>query len=205
MPPAPVPIACLCGAFRGSLASPVAKRVRARCYCDDCQAAARYFEGCRRASLGADSPSFTDDAGGTDVALAWPAEVTLVTPSTLGLFRLSPTGLCRWHATCCATPIANTVGSSRAPFVGVMTSALAQDRVAEWDPPLGIQGRFARGGCPEGVSAKAGVDILAKATRHLALGALRRRHRPHPFFDGQGRPVVDAIVPTLEERLALYR
>src|SRR5262245_8312426 len=138
-----LPLTCACGTWRATLSAPRGSGQRGTCYCDDCQAYARY--------LGRDD--IVDAAGGTEVIQTWPAQMAITAgESELRLLRLSAKGLHRWYASCCRAPIANTFGSARFPFMGLMARRVAEDRRGAltelYGPAIGVQGRFARGGCP---------------------------------------------------------
>ena len=188
----PIPLACRCGALQGRLL-PSALRSHLRCYCDDCQTAAF--------ALG--RPDTLDAHGGSAILQTVPAAVAL-SPGPLALLRLSPKGLLRWHCGACQTPVANTLGNPRLPFVGLALSFIAvepAEREARFGPSVGIQGRFARGGKPAQTHDKAPFSTLWATGGILLRGALTGAHQPSPFFSG-GEPVVAARILTKDERTA---
>jgi Family of unknown function (DUF6151) len=84
------------------------------CYCEDCQAFARFLE----------RPDILDTAGGTDIFC----------------LRLSRKVL-RWYADCCRIPIANTATGPRFPVVALIHSIIdcaadGRSRDALLGPPL---------------------------------------------------------------------
>ena len=84
---------------------------RVTCYCADCQTAAR---------LCPEPDALLGPAGGTDIWQTTPDRLTLVRGAEhLEIRRLSPKGLCRWTATCCETPLFNTLERLGFPFVGL--------------------------------------------------------------------------------------
>jgi hypothetical protein len=193
------PLSCACGALQGELSEPL-RGNRAVCYCDDCQAFARW--------LGRDD--ILDQWGGTDVFQVAPAKVRLTAGlDHLQLVRLSPKGLLRWYAGCCRTPVGNMLSNPRSPFVGLIHTFMdhkkdGAPRDARIGPPVGhIQGRFAVGGCPPHAHPSAGVGVIAKSVWFLLGNAVTGGHRPTPFFDDAGRPVRDARVLTKDERAAV--
>ena len=190
-----LPLSCPCGGLRGSLL-PAPIRLSVTCYCDDCQTYAR--------ALG--PGVWTDPQGGTQIVQTWPAALRLE-PGPLALLRLSPKGLFRWHSACCHAPVANTLGNPRLPFVGVASAFIAltpaQQREA-FGEPVGIQGRFALGGCPPGVHATAPLSTLWNTASLMLRGFFAGAHQPSPFFDpATGQPRVAARVLSREERDAL--
>ena len=111
----PHPIRCRCGTLRGELHRP-ASTMRAVCYCKDCRAWAHV--------LGRES-DMLDAAGGTAIVAAQPSSVRF----TEGVDRLacasfSKRGLLRWYASCCRTPMGNTVRNPKQHFVGLARIAL---------------------------------------------------------------------------------
>ena len=112
------------------------------CYCDDCQAFAHQIG---RADL-------LDPQGGSDIVQLAPAALSFTQGQhhIVGL-RLKPNGLYRWYASCCNTPVGNTL-TPRIPFVGLLAPAFDK---ARWDEAVGepsgaIFGKFAVGEPPPG-------------------------------------------------------
>ena len=164
--------------------------------CDDCQAAAAW--------LG--RTDILDDNGGTTVFQVAPNRVTFEREH-LGLLRLSPKGLYRWYATCCRTPMGNTLGP-RIPFFGVHRAFIAEcDDLPTILGPIRarIQGRYGHGELPPGAHARASVGFILRSMRLIGGFWLRGGARPSPVFDDRGQPYVKATIPPLDEKKALYR
>ncbi len=185
------PLRCRCGALRGSvaLARPVSRVV---CHCRDCQTYAH--------ALG--RPDVLDAKGGTDIVQTSPSLVSFSEGAErLALLRLTPTGLFRWYARCCDTPIGNTAPTWKASYVGLVHSCLdAEGR--------GLDESFG----PVLTAANTDHAKGAVKTRPLGLAVALRRtgavmarallsgsYRRTPFFDGDGVPVVAPRVLTPEE------
>lgn len=102
-----MPFRCDCGSLKGRLETRRSAG-RARCYCRDCQAYARYL-GREQALL--------DGNGGTEIIACVPGGVQFtVGVDRLACVSLGERGLLRWHAQCCRTPIGNTPrGSPQRP------------------------------------------------------------------------------------------
>lgn len=78
------------------------------CYCDDCQAFARFLA----------TPGTMDVHGSTDIFQVPPAKFQITQGlDAIECMRLTDKGMVRWYAGCCRTPIGNTV-SARVPFIG---------------------------------------------------------------------------------------
>jgi hypothetical protein len=179
-----LPLACACGAVRGELELRPGAGQRMVCYCDDCQAYARWLR-----------EGITDDRGGTDLWQTRPSLVRITQGlEQLACVRLTDRGMFRWYARCCRTPVGNTLASPGAPFVGipvVFVDPGARDEAL--GPPFArVQGRFAIGGVPPGVHPSAGVGTLLRSAVFLARSVLAGGHRPSPFRDEHtGAPRVE--------------
>ena len=189
---------CACGALRGRFDATGGVGNRHLCYCDDCQAYARW--------LGRDD--VMNARGGTDIIQTWPARVRLdVAGPPLARMKLSEKGLNRWYAACCRTPVANTMSSARLPFTGLMRQVVDADDAqinAIFGATHGIQGRYAIGGCPPDADASASFGVIARSVSTLARGAWSGAHQPSPFFGADGQPSLPALVLDPEARRALY-
>lgn len=164
---------CRCGEVRGRVAhaSPRTSN-RVVCYCDDCQA---FLHHLGRADL-------LDAHGGTDIIqVALGSVVFDKGADRLAGVRLSPKGLYRWYASCCKTPLGNTVGPVF-PFVGIVAQAFDAPGAVFGEPRGGIMARFALG-TPAGATAGVSVGQLFRALRLAIAWKLRGPVWPNPFFD----------------------
>jgi hypothetical protein len=197
-----VALRCRCGRVRG-VASDVSPDTgnRVVCYCDDCQAFARFLE----------RDDVTNAAGGSDIYQLPPARLRITEGAELlRCLRLSPGGraLFRWYTECCRTPVANTL--PRVAFAG--TSHLFMDHAADGrsrdevlGPPLGhIHTRYARGPVPPEAQARVSFGLIVRSVRTIGGWTLRGLGQPSPFFDAETRePRVTPRVLTPDERAAL--
>lgn len=193
-----LPLRCQCGTVRGVLHNATPRRGdRIRCYCRDCQTYAHHLDQAERV---------LDGHGGTGLFQTTPGGLEITQGrDQLACLRLSPKGPLRWYASCCNTPLANTLATSRIPFVALLQSA--------WDGPaeeilgakeVGVYGSHATGDRSQ-IKAYAAVpaSIMLKVGARLLRGRLRGEHRHSPFFDAStGRPVVTPKVLDREERAA---
>jgi hypothetical protein len=170
-------LSCSCGEVRGLVTSVSPNTVnRVVCYCDDCQA---FLHHLGRAEL-------LDAQGGTDIIQIAPASLSFVQGEEriVGL-RLGPKGLYRWYASCCRTPVGNTVGPA-IPFVGVVAQAFESETQKPdnlFGRPIGrIYGKYAVGSAPEG-STRLSPWLMARAIRMVLGWRMRGRTWPHPFFE----------------------
>ncbi|MGE4606693.1 MAG: DUF6151 family protein [Myxococcota bacterium] len=185
-----VPIRCSCGALRGIVRGVSGQNGnRLVCYCDDCQSFAHF--------LGR-ADEVLDAHGGTDIFQTTPVHIEITEGADrLACMRLTAGGLLRWYADCCKTPIGNTRGSRRVPFVGVVHSCM--DHAADIrfrDEALGavrarINGRFAKGDLAQlSAHQRAPVSML-RVVPMMLFAWLRGESTPSPFFDAAtGKPRV---------------
>lgn len=193
-----VEMRCSCGEVVGLVTNASPQKVnRVVCYCDDCQAFAHQLG---RADL-------LNAKGGTDIVQVAPASLTFVKgQNRIAGLRLSPKGLFRWHATCCNTPIGNTLGPA-IPFVGLVAQTFdGGSRIADdvFGPPIGaILGKYAIGQAPAG-STGINLTVLLRAITKVLGWRLRGRAWPHPFFQPKTRePIYPIKVLSQEQREAL--
>jgi len=193
-----VELSCRCGSVRGRVTDATPRTVnRVVCYCDDCQAFAHHLG---RADL-------LDAHGGSDIVQVAPASITFERGAEriVGL-RLGPKGLYRWYASCCKTPVGNTV-SPAIPFVGIIAHAFegtSGGPDAIFGPPIGaIYGKYAVGTAPEG-STSLNLSLYARAIRMVLGWRLRGRAWPNPFFDrATGMPTRPVTTLSRAERDAV--
>ena len=179
---------CECGAVTGhvAVASPAAGN-HVVCHCADCRASAIH--------LGRPDPGA---AKGTGLWQTTPDCVAVETGAeNLAIQQLSPKGLYRWYASCCNTPMFNTLRAPRLAFVGIPT-----DRLSETAPLGPLIGRaFLKG--QNGKYRHQGFNRIGFRIAKMMLAAnLSGAWRQTPFFDPAGRPTAPAHVLTRDERKA---
>ena len=186
---------CDCGAVQGNVhgVTPVSVN-RCVCYCDDCQAFAEHLH------RGGD---ILDQFGGTKVCQVSPASVRFDNGrDRLACLQLRHNGLLRWYASCCDTPLGNTLRTRQFPMFGIIEHGLhtADDNV-DLETALGpvrlrVSGRYARGGSvPPG--AHPGIPKLGMLrTLGIVLKwRLRGDHAKSPLFDATtGQPLATPTV-----------
>jgi hypothetical protein len=190
---------CRCGRVRG-VASDVSPSTGFRfvCYCQDCQAFARFLE----------RPDVLDPAGGTDIFQMPPGRVKLIAGTdALRCLRFSNKVL-RWYTDCCRTPIANSAARPHFPVIGVVHSFMDPDgrsRDELLGAPLGrIYESSAIGPLPPNAPAPPSLSIFALRASRILGWWLRGLGRPTPFFDDHtNAPLCVPRVLTPSERAAL--
>lgn len=193
-----VGLRCRCGEVRGVVTAVSPRTVnRVVCYCDDCQAFAHQLG---RADL-------LNAKGGSDIVQVAPSTVTFVQRQhRIAGMRLSPKGLYRWYASCCNTPVGNTL-TPTVPFVGIVAQAFEGGAPAIDDtagPPIGaILGKYAVGEPPAG-STRLNLPLILRAISKVLGWKLRGKTWPHPFFKRETRePVYSVTVLSRDQREAL--
>ena len=171
------------------------------CYCEDCQAFARFLG---RADM-------LDHSGGTDIFQMPPARVKLTHGTdAMRCLRLSDKVL-RWYTDCCRTPIANTAADSRFPLTGVIHSfmdheAEGRSRDESLGPPLcRLFERSAHGPLPPNAPPPPSLGVFTRRMSKLFSWWLSGLAHPTPFFDqGTKAPRCVPRVLAPSERAALY-
>jgi len=186
-------IRCACGAVRGVVrgASPSSGN-HLVCHCDDCQAFAHFL---------ARPDQILDAWGGTDIYQTSPAKVAFEAgDERLACMRLRPKGLLRWYASCCRTPIGNTV-SAGLPFVGLIHRCLDDEAGVRGPVRARVFGRFARGDRSQlRAHDRAPLSLVLRFAWLIGQARLRGDQRRSPFFDPRtGEPVAQPRVLTAEE------
>jgi hypothetical protein len=191
-----IEVRCRCGEVKGTVTNPSPESVnRITCYCDDCQAFAHQLG---RADL-------LDAKGGSDIVQVAPAALSF----TRGLdriigVRLKPNGLYRWYASCCNTPVGNTLTPS-VPFVGLFAQTFDTPHLDDvvGAPTGALLGKFAIGEPPAG-STGLNLSVLLRAVARVLGWRLSGRAWPHPFFARDTRaPVYPVTVLSQQRREAL--
>lgn len=197
-----VELGCKCAAVAGRVQAVSAATVnRVICYCADCQT---FLHHLGRAEL-------LDAQGGSDIIQVAPARVSFQRGrQNIAAIRLGPRGPYRFYASCCRTPLGNTVKPSL-PFIGLVFEALVEARdparrEALFGPPRGrIWGSSAIGTPPPGST---GMNLrLFLRTARLILGwKLGGLAAPHPYFEpGSDEPCYPVRLLSKEERAEARR
>ena len=187
-------IQCDCGSFRAELTKfPKNTPGRLVCYCNDCQAFMHYL---KRADL-------LDQNGGTEIIPAYPADIKLISgKENIKCLRLSSSGMYRYYASCCNTPIGNT-DPVRA-WVGIPHRAYTVQDPHFLENTLGpvrasIMGKYAKGTPPPGTPKTLNLKGFAVVMPFILKGAFGKKAKPSPFFEN-GVSITTPRVLTSEER-----
>ena len=188
---------CHCGKLQGELDT-AAVAARAKCYCTDCRAFARFL---------GNEIEILDGAGGTEVAAALPSGLRFTQGlDHLACMSLSPKGIYRWYANCCRTPVGNTPRNPKLPYVGVIRACLDASP-AELDAALGREHIAAH---TKTAYRKVETTPAATAWAVLRIGGkivkarLTGSWKNNPFFvPGSADPVRTPLVISREQRQKL--
>lgn len=187
------PIKCRCGRLQGTLAR-AAPVTRLSCYCRDCQTYAHVL---------GDPDRILDPQGGTEVVATLQQYLTFTAGNeSLVCLSLSPTGILRWYASCCNTPVANTARDPKLSYVGIVHTCLGEPpaRTAAFGPARApIYTKHAKGEVATSTPSifASFVRIIASVLRARMNGTWRRS----PFFPpGSSAPVAAPRVLSLAER-----
>lgn len=188
------PLQCRCGTLRGVVNHPE-KASRGVCYCKDCQAFAHFLGKTR---------DILDEMGGTDVIATLPKYVIFTQGiESLACMSLTGTGILRWYARCCSTPIGNTPRDFKISHVGLVHTCLN-------DPSRTIENSFgpvrmrvntkSAKGKPKTMPISTVTSVL-RFFGSLIRARLDSSYRSTPFFaPDRGTPVVPPKVLTNSER-----
>lgn len=186
--PEPQRFSCDCGQVTGHISAKAVKASnRVVCYCKDCRAAAIH--------LGQPDPA----PGPVDLVQTSPDGIHFESGKEhLALFRFSPNGLMRWYASCCNTPMFNTVPNPKIPFVGVLS-----DTVDDKDKLGKVKTQVYIPKPDGGYTSKGTLTMLIAVTSRILSSRLSGAWKTNPFYDMTTfKPVVDPQVLTKEQRAA---
>lgn len=185
-------VGCKCGSVQLQIDVPRRSAgTRVVCHCRDCQAAANFLGTQDRLAVGA----------GTDIWQTTPDKLRIVKGGEhLGILQLSPKGLYRWRATCCDTPMMNSLRKLTLPFVGIVlgTPDAARDKITGpvFAHAFTASAPPGTGGPSRDVNfARTGLGVVTRM-----IGAyLSGKAKENPILQWADAPV---RVLTLEERKA---
>jgi hypothetical protein len=180
-------LSCHCGKLRGRLTR-VAPETGSLviCYCRDCRAYARH--------LGAHAA--LDGHGGTEIYQTTPDNIEIEQGAEhLAALRLSEKGLIRWYASCCRTPVANTLARPGFAFAGMPVVVFPEPEARDRMGPL-ISAVFTKTSRP----ARSEAARFRRAARRRGADVAppaRAVVRPpgHPVFRRGGPPRRAAACP----------
>ncbi|PCH61699.1 MAG: hypothetical protein COC19_04490 [SAR86 cluster bacterium] len=162
---------------------------RVVCYCASCRNFAKHVNP---------DGHVLNEFGGTEIFQIAPSSMEIQQGlDSIACLRLSEKGLYRWYASCCNTPIGNTV-SLRFPLVGVISSFITRDQGVDSKigPVVGISyEQYATGDLPQSMRiGKSKIAQLFTMIRKMLIWKVQGKHSPSPFYDKQGNPIVEPSI-----------
>ena len=157
--------------------------VRLTCYCESCRAfVERLGKGER-----------LDAAGGSDLLQVAPDGVRIVKGQDhLAWMRLTEKGPLRWYATCCNTPMANTLPTRHVPFASFQVADLSPtEDLPEVSAKVHLKGALAHVEGPHGSPLPMLLALLGRTVMAHVTGKWRK----NPFFDAEGRLIASRKEP----------
>ncbi|WP_305857758.1 DUF6151 family protein [Balneatrix alpica] len=174
-------VKCQCGAVQGRLLKG-APNNRIRCYCSDCQAFARYFDP---------GLQVLDAQGGTEIVQVCQSRLCFDRGlENVAAIRLTNTGMIRWYAQCCQTPIGNVMADPKMSFIGLIHTCLDKSALdKDFGPSVSAFNTQDALGDPKPQSR----GLLRSLLRFMRLVLLSRvfgRYKKSPLFSASGAPIV---------------
>lgn len=176
-----VNLECSCGSVKGQLNVVPGSSFYVHCLCCDCQDFASYLNN---------QEKILDEHGGTELFQTYPVFLKFTEgQDNIGCVQLRDKGLFRWHTTCCNMPLANTMNSSKIPFVGISVKLMKFSNEQEKSETLGpitmkAFGKYAIGDMPKDAHPKFPISYMPKILFFMVKGLLTKKSNPSPFFNG---------------------
>jgi hypothetical protein len=172
---------CECGSVVAELPDGGTRIV---CYCQSCRS---FVERLGKAER-------LDAAGGSDLLQVAPDGVRFVKGREhLAWMRITEKGPLRWYATCCNTPLANTLGTPGVPFASFQ-AAFATPQAALGPVRARVHLKDATARVPEPRGSL--LPLLAGFFWRIAAARLSGRWKTNPFFGPDGKPVAARREPS---------
>jgi hypothetical protein len=188
------PIQCQCGTVRGQLEGTGVSN-RLICYCTDCRAYMRF--------LGR-ADDVLDKQGGTEIVqVALPRLRFSQGLDRLAAARLSDKGMVRWFASCCKTPIGNTMVDPKFGFVGLVHASLDRARM---DGDFGTSVALLNTDTAMGDTKPGQRGLLGVVAHFIWIVATTRisgRYKNSQLFNDAGSPTLVPVVLTSQELVHL--
>jgi hypothetical protein len=185
-----IDLSCMCGTVKGKLNVVKGSFFHIHCLCCDCQSFATHLNN---------KEKILDEHGGTELFQTYPAYMEITDgQENIGCVQLREKGLYRWHTKCCNMPLANTMRSSKLPFVGVSVKLMqfnSDQEKMEILGPVSMKafGKYSIGKMPTDVHPKFPLSYMPKIIGFMLKGMLGKKNSPSPFFK-DGAPVTKANV-----------
>lgn len=181
------PIQCQCGTLRGELEG-TGTHNRVICYCADCSAFARFLDKTSEA---------LDHRGGTEIIQVAQSRLRFLQgEDRLAAIRLSDNGMIRWYASCCGTPIGNTLANPGLSFIGLIHTCLDRARLDEDFGSHTVAVNTATATAGPALQQRGLPGFVARLIWIIASSRLGGGYKKSPLFTAAGLPrVTPKILP----------
>ncbi len=184
------PIQCKCGTVRGQVAG-LGTHSRIICYCTDCRAFAGFV---------GQAPAVLDQQGGTEIVQIAQSRLRFLQgEACLAAVRLSEHGMLRWYASCCGTPIGNTMANAKVSFIGLIHSCLSAERINDdFGSKVALVNTDSALGKPQ-PKQRGLFGVIARFIWIVVTSRIGGAYRKSPLFDVSGLPKVAPKILSTEE------
>jgi len=185
-----VALECLCGTVKGKLSIVPGSFFHVHCLCCDCQSFASYLNN---------EENILDKHGGSELFQTYPAFMEVCEgKDKMACVQLRDKGIYRWYTTCCNMPLANTMSSSKVPFIGVsvklMKFASEQKKIEALGPvTMKAFGKYSIGEMPKDAHPKFPISYMPKIMGFMLKGIFKKMNMLSSFFNGK-KPVAKVKV-----------
>ena len=175
----PVKWSCSCGKVQGVWTPGSSSRIV--CYCESCRG---FVE-----SLGAGA--ILDKAGGNDLLQTAPEAFHFTQgQDLLAWTKITEKGPTRWYTRCCNTPVANTLGTPRVPFLSLQTAYFeAPERTGQILARVNKKGATGHIEGDMGSTGRMLWEFIMRALKSRLTGGYKK----NPFFDAQGQRIAARV------------
>jgi hypothetical protein len=177
-----VTLECLCTAVKGSIKIVPKSFFHVQCLCCDCQKFASYLKN---------EENILDEHGATELFQTYPNCMKITEgENKIAAVQFGEKGIYRWHTTCCNMPLANTMSSSKAPFIGVSVKLMKfinEEEKTRTIGPITMKafGKYSRGKMPKDAHPKFPISFMPKILAFMLKGVIGSKNSPSPFFNGK--------------------
>lgn len=179
---------CQCGKISGEIDKPEEmKGIRFICMCKDCQAFASFLGNAEK---------ILDKNAGSEVVPVFPKLIRITQGRELvkGIKLTKKTDTFRWYASCCRSPLANSLSSEKG-YIGLFTQRLnSEDRESLGPICVRANGESGIPPLPKGTSKRFPIKFLFVTIRAILRVNIKGWKRPNPFFDDNNQPYADVEV-----------
>ncbi|MEH8016139.1 DUF6151 family protein [Rheinheimera muenzenbergensis] len=187
-------IQCKCGSVRGQVEGS-GTHSRIICYCTDCRAFAGYL---------GKAADVLDEQGGTEIVQVAQSRLRFLQgEDCLAAIRLSDTGMLRWYASCCDTPIGNTIANPKVAFIGLIHSCLDRQRMNDdFGSKVAAVNTDTALGTPQ-LKQRGLFGVIARFIWIVVTSRISGSYKTSPLFYASGLPRVAPKILSAEEWAAL--